>query len=462
MVANVSTLGIIRPMTTNGSTPTPRAIGAVRVSERGGRDEDQLHSPDSQKARIATHCQTQEWRLVHIHDEGFVSGGLGLAERPQLLAAVEAIEKGDADILLFAFKDRLDREPAVRDEVIDRVEAKGGIVWAVDTGQQTNATPAAKFTGGVLSMAGRMVIEEAKIRSREAVQEAINEGKVPWRGTTPGYRRKDSRYVIHRGEAEVVRDAFSMRLAGATVKEVRAFLAEHGIVRSFKGTCTLLRSKTVVGEIHFGTYIPNLSAHDPIVDRDVFDAVQKLRVTRGRRAKSEMLLARLSVLRCATCGARMVANHRPQGDRYRCPQVSDCPRKTAINAAMVEEVAKVNAQVIAADAEGQASARAEYREALEQRDTAAGRYETLVELLTGRENVAATRDKLDKAEAECKAWQAVVDELSPLGTTKRISLADWDSLTLEERRIGIRTTIAAIYVHPGRGTGRIEVKRFGQ
>ena len=125
---------------------------------------------------------------------------------------------------------------------------------------------------------------------------------------------------------------------------------------------------------------------------------------------------------------------------------------------MVDEIAKVNAQRIAADAVGRASARAEYREAEVERDAAARRYEILVELLTGRENVAATRDKLDRAETELMQWQARVDELSPLGMTADASLADWDNLTLEEKRIGVRTTIATLLVSPGRGEGRVEVK----
>ena len=46
---------------------------------------------------------------------------------------------------------------------------------------------------------------------------------------------------------------------------------------------------------------------EPIVKRRVWDAVKAMRVPSGRTAKSERLLARLGVLRCASCGGRMVA-----------------------------------------------------------------------------------------------------------------------------------------------------------
>jgi hypothetical protein len=43
-----------------------------------------------------------------------------------------------------------------------------------------------------------------------------------------------------------------MRADGATVNAVRAYLAEHGIHRSYHGTAAMLSSKLLLGEIHFG------------------------------------------------------------------------------------------------------------------------------------------------------------------------------------------------------------------
>jgi site-specific DNA recombinase len=67
----------------------------------------------------------------------------------------------------------------------------------------------------------------------------------------------------------------------------------------------MLASRVYLGEIHFGTLV-NLRAHPAIVDADLWRRVQRAKVSRGRRAKSDRLLARLGVLRCGTCGARMV------------------------------------------------------------------------------------------------------------------------------------------------------------
>ena len=60
---------------------------------------------------------------------------------------------------------------------------------------------------------------------------------------------------------------------------------------------------------HKGRVKTGGAEHEAIVkDRGLFERVQRRTVSRGRQAKSERLLARLGVLRCGTCGSRMVIN----------------------------------------------------------------------------------------------------------------------------------------------------------
>jgi len=100
----------------------------------------------------------------------------------------------------------------------------------------------------------------------------------------------------------------------------------------------MLRSRMYPGEIHFGE-LHNTQAHEAIVkDRRLFERVQRRTVSRGRQAKSERLLARLGVLRCGTCGSRMVINS--DSGSYRCGDTSAnrCRRRAAVKADLVEEM----------------------------------------------------------------------------------------------------------------------------
>ena len=97
-----------------------------------------------------------------------------------------------------------------------------------------------------------------------------------------------------------------------------------------------MRSRMYLGEIHFGE-LHNPHAHEAIIrDRGLFERVQRRTVSRGRQAKSERLLARLGVLRCGTCGSRMVINS--DSGSYRCGDTSAnrCSRRAAIKADRVE------------------------------------------------------------------------------------------------------------------------------
>jgi hypothetical protein len=82
----------------------------------------------------------------------------------------------------------------------------------------------------------------------------------------------------------------------------------------------LLTSPVVLGQISFGD-LHNPSAHPAIVDTVTWQRVQRIRAPRGRRSKSDRLLARLGLLRCATCGSRMVVGSSNHGAYpvYRCP-----------------------------------------------------------------------------------------------------------------------------------------------
>ncbi len=109
-----------------------------------------------------------------------------------------------------------------------------------------------------------------------------------------------------------------------------------GIERALSGVAWMLRSRMYLGEVHFGE-LHNSRAHEAIVkDRGLFERVARRTVSRGRQAKSERLLARLGVLRCGTCGSRMVINS--DSGSYRCGDTSAnrCRRRAAVKADRVE------------------------------------------------------------------------------------------------------------------------------
>jgi hypothetical protein len=154
-----------------------------------------------------------------------------------------------------------------------------------------------------------------------AQERVVARGVLPNSRISPGYvRGADGVLVVERPKARIVVQAFRRRDRGASLVEIQPFLANNGIERSISGVESMLRSRMYLGEIRFGE-LHNLRAHEPIItDRALFERVRRRTVSRGRQAKSERLLARLGVLRCRTCGSRMVINS--YTGSYRCGDTS--------------------------------------------------------------------------------------------------------------------------------------------
>jgi DNA invertase Pin-like site-specific DNA recombinase len=437
-----------------------RAIGIVRVSRSDGRAGESFSSPRDQADRIETLAAEKGWQLTIPEPyEIDVSGDALLSDRPQLSRAVVAVQTGEAEIIAGAHTERLWWNHETAAQVIRLVEDAGGEVWSADQGLLTQRSAADEFSGTVRTAADRLSRRQNAEKSAAAVRRAIRRGVAPWPRVTTGYRKRpDGVYEPDPKTAPAVREAFELRAQGRTVREVRAHLATKGVHLTYAGTVKLLKSPAVVGEIRFGTYHPNLEAHEPIVDRATWEAVQRTRVPAGRNSKSRRLLARLGVLRCGTCESKLVASIAigAGGGRYpiyRC-QNADCSRRVTISAPLAEERVCSVVRAILADVQGRASAQREHREAVADAERSQVKLERLIELLDPFE--PAARRRIELATAERDADRERVAQLGGVSKAHAVDVSRWDDLTVDERRDLVRGTLAVVRVLPGRGPERLD------
>lgn len=443
-----------------------RAIGVIRVSERKGRKGESFVSPKAQADGMRRVCNQRGYELVDLLDEVDVSGGLALAKRRGMGPAVSAIEAGQADVVLVHAFDRLVRNLGVQREIVDRVEAAGGIVLAGDFGEVSHKTAIKRLTSSLIGAVHEYYRESIREKSAEAQAHAVARGVLPYPNVPPGYLRGPTGQLVpDPATRKVVAEAFRLRATGATLKEVRAYLANQGIARSYHGVQALMRSRVVLGEIHFGD-LSNLHAHEPIVDPDTFAQVQRVIVPRGRRAKSFRLLARLGVLRCGTCGSRMVVGTGFNGryNHYRCPPVGDCPRRVTISAEIAEQVVTDAVRAALADLEGRASAQEHVRQAEREAERAQADLDAALRAFGGLVDEPAAAERLAQLAG---LRDRAAEHLEQLGGT-RASLTintatDWDRLTSDAQRTLIRAVVKQVTVAPGgKGADRISVELVGQ
>jgi hypothetical protein len=244
-------------------------------------------------------------------------------------------------------------------------------------------------------------------------------------------------------------------------------LKSHGIERSHRGVQVMLASRIYLGEIHFGKLV-NLNAHESIVDRELWQRVQRMVVPRGRRSSSERLLARLGVLRCGSCGARLSAMKLPKQNDYpiyRCPSTSDCPRHVTISAEIAEHVVSNAVRRALSDAEGRASMAEAAHEAADALQRAQTAYDTALRSFAtvGALDEPAAVERLAELRQARDDAQAQLDQIGPDAARTVNADVDWDLLSQVERRELIRATVESAIVAPsGRGAGRITVHLLGQ
>lgn len=446
-----------------------RAVGVVRVSRVGARSGEQFVSPSEQAERIRAACVEDGLELVETIEELDVSGGAALAKRPGLRRAVEMVEAGEADTVIVAFFDRLVRSLKVQLEVAERVEGAGGTILALDIGE-VGVGATGKLTAQFLGAVAEYHRNVTKERTVEAKRRAIERGVPTFAKIPPGYRlkyaepdAKGKRAVLgvepDPATASVIAEAFRLRADGATVMEVRAYLREHGVERSFHGTQAILSSRMYLGELRFGELV-NMASHPALVDADTWGRVQRMRSPRGRRPKSERLLARLGVLRCATCGARMVVGtaHSGRYHFYRCNPTSDCPRRVTMSADLAEQaVVDAVRGYLANERETVIGGVLETAE--HELEHAEAELAAAVEAFSGLDDVPAARERLLALRDARDVARDRLAETEPARGGPAVTLGgeDWDRLSLDARRSLIRALVAEAVVKPGKGQDRITV-----
>src|SRR5215471_16252423 len=171
--------------------PVRQAVGIVRVSKVAGREGDSFVSPTDQRHSIHRAAEREALALSNddIFEELDVSGGDPLARRPGLTAALRRIEAGQAQVLVVAYFDRLFRKLSVQEQVLERVEAAGGTVLAVDAGEIRTDTASRWLSSTMLGMVAEYHRRITREKTNAARADAIGRGVPTFPTIIPGYRR---------------------------------------------------------------------------------------------------------------------------------------------------------------------------------------------------------------------------------------------------------------------------------
>jgi DNA invertase Pin-like site-specific DNA recombinase len=460
------------------TAPPLRGIGIIRVSEVAGRDRDgdKFVSPDDQQADIDKLCVIHNIKLIGLpfRELDVSAFSTKLEKRKGLYPAIQAIENGEADVIVTAYFDRFFRRLRVQAEAMERLALAGGRMLTGDAGwlDMGEGSAAEWATPQFLGLMAEFQARQTRDKTRGPKERAVARGIPPFPNIPPGYRQDPAtrRLVKHADEAKVIQALYNMRQEGASLIECRDYLRAHGIDRSWRATQEILKNRIYLGELHFGKLI-NLHSHEPIIEPATFRTIQKMRVRRGHRPVSTSLFARQGLVRCAHCGGRMMISQQTKAHRngervtyrdYRCPPkgLGNCSQRQSISATVLEEY--VVSLVKNAQAEGRwspneqvAAVEVEVVEIEAELTALATTFSSVSDVPAIAAKIDALKEKRDAARERRDALLRG-DRAARVGTLATL----WDVATLDEKRAILRLLIETITVSPGKGTERIFVRFY--
>lgn len=430
-----------------------------------------------QEADCRTLAAERGWEVAQVFTDNDKSAYSG-RPRPQYLAMLAAMERGEIGAVVAWHPDRLQRSPRELEDFIDAVEAAGVEVATVRAGVVDLSTAAGRMTARVVGAVARHESEQKSERQRRKARELAEAGKLGGGGWRP-FGFEDDFVTVRAAEAAVIREAARMVLAGRTLYAViTAMEADGHLTTTGKhwSTTTLRRMLTsprIAGLRQHRGEIVGEAVWPAIIDPAELHALRRLLLDPGRdkRAGSRRYLLS-GLLVCGVCGMKLVA--RPRADKRKsmvCAKggaFHGCGRTQSLCEPMDEMVvtallAKVDDQNLRRASTGlervdPGPARAEVRRLGLLLD------ELALERSAGTLDARSWRTAREDAEKRLRAAEAVLEEdpaARVLAGVPADLRAAWPGLAVDQQRAIAATHIEAVVISPAvKGRTAFDPGRF--
>lgn len=283
---------------------SPKRCAIYTRKSTNSRLEHEVNSLTTQREICTAYISSQRYRgwtaLARGYDDGGHSGS-GL-ERPALAAMMRDIEAGEIDTVVVYKIDRLTRSLLDFVRLIEVFDRRGVGLVSVSQAFDT-ADSMGRMILNVLLTFSQFERELIAERVRDSIRTRKSHGRVHG-GLAPfGYDFLDGELQVVGAEAEIVRSIYAAFLNHGTYTAVMTEVREAGFCSSPKigrngavrggrpmssgSVYNILRNPIYVGEIR-GQDRTWPGRHEPIIDRQTWDAACALAVTRTRKGPASL------------------------------------------------------------------------------------------------------------------------------------------------------------------------------
>lgn len=315
-----------------------RAAIYMRVStDKQALEGDSIHA---QREALLKYVEEHNMVLTGEYVDGGASGTK--ADRDELQRLLDDVQTDKIDRILFCKLDRWFRSVrhyTATQEILDAHHVTWTAIWEpiYDT-----STPSGRLIVNQMMSIAQFEAENTSLRIRQVFDYKASIGEVTSGKGPFGFSIKDKRLVPDEN-AEIIRRVFEFYDQNGSLHQTRNYAASIGYDRDIKSLKSALQNRKYIGEYRgMKTYC------QPIIDRGLFDSVQKkLGMNIKDNAKSTYIFTGL--LYCGTCGRRLSGRtHRNDSKPnwntwyyYRCPGVyqtwkEDCTNRRNYTESRIE------------------------------------------------------------------------------------------------------------------------------
>lgn len=323
----------------NGGTATsgtaPRTVRVAIYCRQSVATELEFGSIQAQREAVEAYVASQRecgWVALPEHyDDAGISGAT--TERPALQRLLQDVAAGRVDVVATYKIDRLSRSLLDFARLVELFE-RHSVAFCSITQQFSTANSMGRFTLNILMSFAEFERETIAERTRDKIRASRRRGLFTGGRPVLGYDAADGKLVVNRDEAELVREIFRLYQDLGSLTAVAAELNRRGA-----------RNKTLVaknGRRHLGREFDKTSvsailrnplyaglqrlakatfpgAHEAIVDRATFDAVQAQLASRrrdgGAEARNKWGALLKGLARCGACGSALAHHYTRAGNK---------------------------------------------------------------------------------------------------------------------------------------------------
>lgn len=353
----------------------PVAAIYMRLSKEDEDRKEESSSITMQRCLLTRYAERYlaDYDLTEFVDDGYSGTNM---DRPGVTALLEEVRKQNVDCILVKDFSRFSRDYIELGAYLGKRFPLSGVRF-ISVGDRYDSLEQEPECGALgtcfLGLLYDFYSKDLSVKVRASLKAGKEKGYYMGSHAPFGYRKAPAdrhRLLVEEDEAEVVRRIFAMTLEGQSsceiarqfnregVKTPRQFRIEKGEITaepkggrffwSPSGICKIVSNPVYIGDMIYGKYSRNMadgrsrlkpedewgicrSHHEPVIERDIFEAVQSGRRKRRteRKDRRDVLTGKLI---CGCCGRSLQKRH-GLNPYYFCPLAAVTGEKGCIRRA---------------------------------------------------------------------------------------------------------------------------------